>query len=79
LLRLKILTIGFLHAAIINLKWNCCKITEKYGFNLIFLPPYSPELNPIEKYWFVLKHRIKSFLRINISLDDSIHYVLQYP
>ncbi|MDE5768672.1 MAG: aldo/keto reductase, partial [Oscillospiraceae bacterium] len=24
LLRLKILTIGFLHAAIINLKWNCC-------------------------------------------------------
>ncbi|MDE5558523.1 MAG: hypothetical protein K2J32_12720, partial [Ruminococcus sp.] len=25
LLQLKILTIGFLHAAIINLKWNCCK------------------------------------------------------
>ncbi len=20
------------------------------GFNLIFLPPYSPELNPIEKF-----------------------------
>ena len=49
------------------------EICRKYGFNLIFLPPYSPELNPIEKYWFVLKH--KAFLRMNISLDDAIQYV----
>ncbi|MDE6781879.1 MAG: transposase [Ruminococcus sp.] len=55
------------------------KICDKYGFNLIFLLPYSSELNPIEKYWFVLKHRIRAFLRINISLNDSIHHVLQYP
>lgn len=55
------------------------EICRKYGFNLIFLPPYSPELNPIEKYWFVLKHRIKAFLRMNISLDDAIHYVFQQP
>ena len=51
------------------------EICRKCGFNLIFLPPYSPELNPIEKYWFVLKHRIKAFLRMNISLDDAIQYV----
>lgn len=55
------------------------ELCEKYGFNLIFLPPYSPELNPIEKYWYVLKHRIKTFLRINISLNDSIHYAFLYP
>ncbi|MDE5583876.1 MAG: transposase [Ruminococcus sp.] len=55
------------------------EICKKYGVNLIFLPPYSPKLNPIEKYWFVFKHRIKAFLRINISLDDAIHYVLRYP
>ncbi|MDE5772766.1 MAG: transposase [Ruminococcus sp.] len=55
------------------------EICKKYRVNLIFLPPYSPELNPIEKYWFVLKHTIKSFLRINISLDDAIHYVFRYP
>ena len=55
------------------------EICRKYGFNLIFLPPYSPELNPIEKYWFVLKHRIKAFLRMNISLDDAIQYVFQQP
>ncbi len=52
------------------------EICKKYGVNLIFLPPYSPELNPIEKYWFVFKYRIKAFLRINISLNDAILNVL---
>lgn len=55
------------------------EICRKYGVHLIFLPPYSPELNPIENFWFVLKHRIKAFLRINISLDDAIRYAFQYP
>ncbi len=55
------------------------KICEKYGFNLIFLPPYFPELNPIEKYWYILKLRIKSFLRHHISLNDSIHYAFLCP
>jgi len=27
------------------------KIGEKAGVNLLFLPPYSPDLNPIEKGW----------------------------
>ncbi|MDE5556279.1 MAG: transposase [Ruminococcus sp.] len=53
------------------------EICKKYGVNLIFLPPYSPELNPIEKYWYILKQKIKSSLRMNISLDDAIHYVLR--
>ena len=26
-------------------------LTEKAGHLLIFLPPYSPELNPIENFW----------------------------
>ena len=25
-------------------------IAEKYGIKIIFLPPYSPELNPIEHF-----------------------------
>ena len=55
------------------------QICSKYGFNLIFLPPYSPELNPIEKYWYVLKRRIKAFLRYHLSLNDSIHYAFLCP
>ena len=27
------------------------KIAEKYGVFVLFLPPYSPELNPIEHSW----------------------------
>lgn len=55
------------------------EICSRYGYNLIFLPPYSPELNPIEKYWYVLKHRIKAFLHHHISLNDSIHYSFLCP
>jgi len=42
--------------------------TIKNKIRLIFLPYYSPELNPIEKFWFVLKHRIKINIRSCSSL-----------
>ena len=29
--------------------------TEVVGFRAIYLPPYSPDLNPIEKFWTNLK------------------------
>jgi len=33
-------------------------ITER-GYRYIYLPPYSPELNPIEQFWSVLKSKLK--------------------
>ena len=30
-------------------------IASRYGLHLLYLPPYSPELNPIEKCWAILK------------------------
>ena len=33
---------------------------EQQGFELIFLPPYSPQLNPIEEIFSKWKHLIKS-------------------
>ena len=30
-------------------------IADEYGFNVIFLPKYSPGLNPIEKFWANIK------------------------
>ncbi len=47
-------------------------VAQKNKFKLVFLPPYSPELNPIEKFWFVLKHRIKMYIRSCSSLNDAI-------
>ena len=35
------------------------KLLNDAGIDVIFLPPYSPELNPIENAWSVLKAKIK--------------------
>lgn len=43
------------------------EILEKVGCSLLFLPPYSPDLNPIENLWAVIKSRIK---KIKNSCDD---------
>ena len=35
------------------------KAIEKVGAKVLFLPPYSPELNPIENMWSKIKHYLK--------------------
>jgi len=39
---------------------------------VLFLPPYSPDLNPIENFWAWLKARLKKILPRFDSLDDAI-------
>lgn len=29
------------------------------GYKCVYLPPYSPELNPIEQFWALVKHKVK--------------------
>lgn len=41
------------------------KIAEILNINLIFLPPYSPDLNPIEDIW----RKIKGIISINNFKD----------
>ena len=37
---------------------------EDYGINLIYLPPYSPNLNPIEFIWKSIKREVScEFIR----------------
>ena len=36
-------------------------IAEKYGHRIVFLPPYSPELNPVENFWAWLRGKMKKF------------------
>ena len=43
------------------------------NLKLIFLPPYSPNLNPIEKYWATLKKNLKKITKNNKSLEESIY------
>lgn len=35
------------------------EIIEESGYKYIYLPPYSPELNPIEQFWSVVKSGVK--------------------
>jgi transposase len=42
-------------------------IADEYGFRVIFLPKYSPDLNPIEKFWANVKRR----LRLHMHKFDS--------
>jgi transposase len=38
-------------------------LIEKARCNLLFLPPYSPDLNLIEKFWANLKAKIRKCIR----------------
>ena len=40
---------------------------------------YKKQEIHMKKRHYAIKHRIKAFLRINVSLNNSIHYVLRYP
>lgn len=48
-------------------------IAARYGIGLLFLPPYSPELNPIEHSWANFKrwmaYNTKKFSNFQISVD----------
>jgi len=44
------------------------KIAESYGYAMIWLPPYSPDKNPIEKVWA----NMKNWLRLNAKEYSTI-------
>ena len=46
---------------------------EKAGAEVLYLPPYSPDLNPIEKAWAKLKQRLRAVkARTKETLDQAI-------
>ncbi|KAG1041836.1 hypothetical protein G6F25_003635 [Rhizopus arrhizus] len=38
---------------------NIAKYVESRGYRCTYLPPYPPELNPIEQFWSVVKSKVK--------------------
>uniref|UniRef100_UPI004057068C transposase n=1 Tax=Candidatus Electronema sp. TaxID=2698783 RepID=UPI004057068C len=53
------------------------EIVEKYGHKLIFLPSYSPDLNPIEKFWAALKAKIRVIIDDFNTLSDCVKEIFQ--
>ena len=52
-------------------------LAERAGHSLLFLPPYSPELNPIEHFWAWLKGRLRNTLHLFSSFDEALHDAFQ--
>ena len=50
------------------------ELIESAGCKLLFLPPYSPDLNPIETFWANLKAKIKSIIDNFNNLSQAIDY-----
>lgn len=47
------------------------EILEKAGCQLLYLPPHSPDFNPIEKTFGILK-RIRQFMPQNTPIDQLV-------
>ena len=49
------------------------KLVEKMGASYVALPPYSPDLNPIEKMWSKIKQLLRGIkARTSESLENAI-------
>lgn len=54
------------------------RLIEEAGSELLYLPPYSPDLNPIEKAWAKLKQLLRTAkARTREALDQAIAEALQ--
>jgi transposase len=47
-------------------------LAQQTGYKLIFLPPYSPELNPIEHFWSWLKRQLRKTLPLHASFNNAL-------
>jgi len=70
-------TVIVMDNAAFHRKKQLFSIAEENGCQLIFLPPYSPELNPIEKFWGWLKRRLRKTLQLFDTFDDALFECFQ--
>lgn len=47
------------------------KILQSYGHDVLFLPPYSPDFNPIEQDFATMKKR-RMYANDNTTIDEIV-------
>ncbi|MCL1632919.1 IS630 family transposase [Sporolactobacillus sp. CPB3-1] len=52
-------------------------LASSYHCEVLFLPPYSPDFNPIEKRWAWLKRKLRKILPNFNSFSDALQTVFQ--
>jgi len=58
-------------------KARLVELAARKGCKIIFLPPYSPDLNPIEKRWAWLKQELRDILLTSDSFDFALWTAFQ--
>ncbi len=53
------------------------QLIEQAGHTLLFLPPYSPDFNPIEQDFAIMKRR-RQFLPADTSIDEVVRSYVNY-
>ena len=53
------------------------QLAEQYNCEVLFLPPYSPDLNPIEKKWAWLKRKLRQFIHCFETLNETLWYIFK--
>ena len=54
-------------------------LIESVGCEVIFLPPYSPDLNPIEKFWANMKRWIRKHISSFLNIFDALVAFFNVP
>ena len=65
-------SIAILDNATFHRKKKLRELAKTAECELLFLPPYSPDLNPIENYWAWLKARLRKILPSFDSFDNAL-------
>jgi transposase len=52
-------------------------LAGNFDCKVIFLPPYSPDFNPLEKFWAALKRRLRKIISRHDSLSDALSECFQ--
>lgn len=65
-------TVIVLDNASFHRKETLCDLAEAHECFVMFLPPYSPELNPIEHFWSWLKNTLREILPRFDHFSDAL-------